>query len=364
MKIKNLKFNPKKIASLCLAAGISFFSSLPNAYCELDYEVLSNKTTNTESVEDKKDFVSGLKKAKTFSQKNAKWKDWLYVNGNTTRTLNEAGCGPFSITNALSLAFGLKTDNDFASLLKDILQIGANYKTINDHLTKKYSNRKSTSFNKLINQSDTVMLNGGNNAKNILSKVRKTTALGKKDTYIFGITSFNLNNFDNLIKIIKELYDKNLDINMVFYNMTAGNINLERPFGSISNNGHYVSLLVNVQEFVENNTLYFIDSLPRNIKNEHNHKINYNFVEKPNKGKLRSFNQTFDVERINEQILKLTVKNGKLNKKSLDLLGLDGGCGVIICPNNLQVKSDRYEINSNSYYDYNDEKVYVKSLFK
>ena len=150
------------------------------------------------------------------------------------------------------------------------MQIGANYKTINDHLTKKYSNRKSTSFNKLINQSDTVMLNGGNNAKNILSKVRKTTAFGKKDTYIFGITSFNLNNFDNLIKIIKELYDKNLDINMVFYNMTAGNINLERPFGSISNNGHYVSLLVNVQEFVENNTLYFIDSLPRNIKNEHN----------------------------------------------------------------------------------------------
>ena len=63
--------------------------------------------------------------------------------------------------------------------------------------------------------------------------------------------------------------------------------------------------------------------------------------------------------RISEQILKITEKTGEIDSKSLDILGLNGGCGVIICPDNITIKENGYELGNTSYYDFEDEKVYV-----
>lgn len=343
----------KKIASLCVAFGLALSpcSSYASSSIKAKTNIKSTSTVNNESSFDK-----ALKKTKAASQKDSRWKNWQYMHGNYKTTLDNAGCKPLSILNALILTFGIDDSNQIQNILKNIISIDPSYKNINDYLFH-HNNKKCQSINALLNGKK--IINGGKSSKDLLTTVSKTKL--NDNTYILGTTGFNTNHFNNIINMIKNLYKINPDTNIIFYGMSAGYLSLERAFGSITNHGHYVTLLINVREFIENRIMYFIDSVPRNLKGESNHRVNYNFVEKPNKGKLQSFNKTFKVQRINEQILKLTTKKA-IDKNILDLLGLDGGCGVIICLDNIASKKDIYQLNNTSYYDYEEEKVYVKRL--
>ena len=144
--------------------------------------------------------------------------------------------------------------------------------------------------------------------------------------------------------MIYDIYNKNPDTNIIIYNMTAGTLSLGRPFGSKSDSGHYITIMINVREFVENDTIYIIDSIGKNLKGENNHNVNYNFVEKPNYGKFKSFNDAFEISRVSEQVIKLSKKDGIIDADSLSLLGLEGGCGIIICPNNLVKKINNKKV--------------------
>jgi hypothetical protein len=248
--------------------------------------------------------------------------------------ISSGGCGPLSITNGLSLAFNVDSKNTASSLLTDVIAIGSSYRNVNEFLLS--GNGRFVTMNGIRNSIDIPIINGGENAESILSSVR-TNYFNDNNAYICGIMNFDKKGIPCVLNMIKYIYSINPDTNIILYNMTAGTLDLQRPFGSISNSGHYVTLLINVRDFVENNCVYLIDSLPKNLFGEHNHRANYPFVERERYGRLRDFNETFTIVRVSEDIIKVT-GNKVMDKDNMVLLGLEGGCGVIICPNSLTKK--------------------------
>ncbi len=335
MKIKNLHINRKKIMSFALAIYMLATPSLAKGSSLLDF--IDNSTTIEEQIPDisidEALSCSGVK-----SQKDKVWKDWGYSRtSNRMTTIGDGGCSPLSITNALSLAFGIDNKEFITELLEDIITLKPRYDDMNNYLLKNNYNKELRYLNQIVNGIDGKIYNGGGSIDSLITVAKRLNELD--NDYVFGVVSFKPDNYSKIIKLIHQIYIVNPDANIIFYNMTGGCLELERPFGSISNHGHYVTLFINAREFVENNCIYLIDSLPRNLKGEQKYNANYCFVERPLWGKLKKFNETFIVTRVNPDILKI-MKDGKFDITALDLLGLEGGCGVIICPNNLIKKMD------------------------
>ena len=328
-KIKNLFVNYKRILSLSLALGFVFAHGIFEAKAENPNSI--SETAIYEIIDDEEVFDELLSDFGAYSQKDDTWGYTKYKETN----ISSGGCGPLSITNGLSLAFNVNSKDDAAMLLNDVIRLGSSYRTINNALLNGESDIITVR-----NKIDGEVFNGGENSSSIVSCVRNHF---DNDTYIFGIMNFDSQSMGNVVNIIRCIYSVNPDTNIIFYNMTGGTLDLQRPFGSISNSGHYVTLLINAKEFVENNCVYLIDSLPKNLNGESNHRANYPFVEKPRYGRIREFNEKFSITRISEDIIKIT-GNEELNKDNMVLFGLEGGCGVIICPNNL-TKTYRLETN-------------------
>ena len=232
------------------------------------------------SEEESLNFDESLKISGAFSQENILWKDWKLANNRYY--VGGGGCGPLSITNAISLAFGITDEKEISEILKNIIALNRNYREFNEYLLDSKSIESYAKLNAFKKSISEIIINGGSGSKSLLSHVRQNSEKIENGYCILGTTPFNTNNFDYIIQMINELYENNPDTNIIFYNMTSGYLELQRPFGSISDHGHYVTLLINAREFVENDSLYLIDSLSRNISGENNHYENYNFVEKPN----------------------------------------------------------------------------------
>ena len=323
MKIKDLFVNYKKIASLSLALGLAFAHAPSTVKAEtivINQEIVQEEVTDTEY-----DFESSLQSFGAYSQKDETWGNRSY----RSTTISSGGCGPLSITNGLSLAFNINSAERASSILGDAINSGSNYRNINNALLN--GDSRYPAINSIRNSIDGTVLNGGESASSISNCVRNHF---DNNTYIFGVMNFDNQGIENVIRMVRHIYTINPDTNIIFYNMTGGMLQYQRPFGSVSNSGHYVTLVINVREFVENNCVYLLDSLPKNLFGETNHRANYPFVEKPRYGRLREFNEFFTVTRVSEDIIKITC-NEELCKDNMMLLGLDGGCGVIICPNNL-----------------------------
>ncbi len=342
MKIKNLLVNLKRFISLVLAGGFLLAYGHFKAKAEdIPYAAPNTVTTTSDSremtamfyeieeadYEDYAKFDSVLGEFGAYSQKDELWSGSKYHQTN----IGSGGCGPLSITNGIALAFNVNSKNKVASLLNDVIAIGSKYRNVNEFLLS--GNGRFATLSGIRNNIDVNIFNGGENASSILSSVR-INYFNDSNIYIFGIMNFDKTGISCVLNMIKYIYGINPDTNIILYNMTAGTLNLQRPFGSLSDSGHYVTLLINVREFMENNCIYLIDSLPKNLFGEHNHRVNYPFVERERYGRLGEFNKAFTVERVSEDIIKIT-GNERMNKDNMTLLGLEGGCGVIIGPNNL-----------------------------
>lgn len=335
MKISNIKLNFKKIASLCLTIGIAFFP-INSSALNTDGGDPNDDVIKMIFEEATLSFDESLKRSGVSSQKNELWKDWKLANNRIF--VGDGGCGPLSITNAISLAFGISDEKEISEMLKNIISLNSKYRGFNEYILGSKNIENYSKLNALKKSISEKVINGGSGSKSLLSKVEQNSEKIKNGYCILGLTAFDASSFKHIIQMIIELYKNNPDTNIIFYNMSGGILLHYEPFGSISDSGHYVTLLINVREFVENDSLYLIDSLPRNLSGEKKHKKNYNFVEKPNAGGLKKFNDNYSVLRISDEILKITKKTNEIDSKSLALLGLDGGCGVIICQDNITLK--------------------------
>ena len=131
MKIKNLIVNYKKIISLSLALGFVFMHGLPKA--NADTSTIKTSAIVTEFQEDEGEreiFDDSLKSFGAFSQKDERWASTSYRGTN----ISSGGCGPLSITNGLSIAFNISNPSQASSILNDVINIGSNYRNINNVL--------------------------------------------------------------------------------------------------------------------------------------------------------------------------------------------------------------------------------------
>lgn len=355
MKIQNLKINLKKNISLCLAFGMTLFPSISNGFAQ--------KSINTPLIiQDESDisFDQALAKSGASSQKNKLWKTWAYNNNSYMTTVGDGGCRSLSITNALSLAFGIDDEKEIANILSDIISLNYNCKEMNNYILSENKPRKYKFINHLIDSKDEKILSIGNNSNNFLSQIEEYQDSLNQDCSFFGIVAFNKNNYDSIIDAINKLYNINPDTNVIIYSISAGTRSVGSPFGSKSDSGHYVTLLINVREFVENNSVYLIDSLPKNLANETKYHATYNFAEGPKMGSLVKFTNAYEIKRIKDEVLKLTYKNGSIDKDALSILKLESSAGIIICKNNIKVKKNVYKLNDKVFYNYEDAKIYVK----
>lgn len=328
MKIRNFEFDERKVLSMIVAFGLALCSSVEaKAHGETNSQSATN-TSNISATFNNNAFNDSLRNSSIISQTDEKFEDIPYKNN----VIRSAGCGPVSIVNALTLAFNIPSE--YANtLLSDVMALDSRYRLVYDYMLERSGNNGVHYLDKVIDGLNGTIIDGGSSFSKI-SGTLKSNDLRDDDKYFFGTATFNKSTYPDLIDMIQHLYMAKPDTNIIIYNVAAGTLAVESAFGSLSNSGHYITLLINVKEFVENNRIYVIDSVAKNLKGETNHRINYNFTEKPNIRGSRKFTEAFDVSRISEQALEVTGK-GKINANTLSLLGIEGGCGVIVCPNNL-----------------------------
>lgn len=274
-----------------------------------------------------------LSRCSTVSQNDSKWKDLGYIYKGHVVSGN--GCGPSSLTNQLISAFGVVDSNIAASLYKEVIALtekdGLNWMTeyfMNPN-SEKY--RKYTSLNQLVKSyhGQIIPVTGGKKA--VGDFIENYNFDLNKPVVVIGKYSFSQNpnpNTDawdngNVIDLVNALYDKGVDASLYFSGVAVGTEDLKFPFRGGAG-GHYVSVSINTYEFSEQGTIYLIDSYPKNLEGEDKFKLDYAFNEKPKL--FKNFNETYDVSRISDNVLKIKLKNGvDFNKKNMGLLGFVGG---------------------------------------
>lgn len=323
--ISNLKIRKKFLSILTVLQIAVCSSSMSNCFFTLGIEKpgtvrKASEINLTINVENEFDFDNDILNSSIILQTDERISNIPY----NTSSIRQAGCGPISITNALILAFDLKSSH-VSYLVNDVIALGSRYNNITKYMIGN-DNTKTKILNEIRRNFSDKIIYGGSDYQNIISNIKNSNM---DNTYVFGRLNYDVDNCKNIIKIIDYLYDLNPDTNIILYNMSAGILSSKNPFGSYSDSGHYITLLINVREFKENNSIYMIDSVAKNLKGETNHKVNYNFVETSCR-----VNSLYNISRVSEGVLKLTGKD-KINTRGLFSLELGGGCGIIICPNNL-----------------------------
>lgn len=327
MLLKQFTIYSKKTLSIVFAIGFAlskgFFHPKQSISDCVKISIHSNFNFNNHNTE--QTFDNALHSFGAYSQDNEMWMSIPYRKSN----LGGSGCGILSITNAISLAYNINSKEQVNLLVNQLVNMGDNLSTVSQFLL---DDDVSSFIGEIKNNADVIM-DGGEN-ESLFSCIENDF---ESDTYIFGSLYFDNVYMKNIFDMIDHIYDVNPDTNIILYHMTAGTIKLQRPFGSLVNSGHYVTLLINVREFKESNCVYLIDSISRNITGETLYPTNYPFIEKPDSIGLKRFSDNFDVKRISECIIKIT-GNEQFNEENIQILGLKGGCGVIICPDNITKK--------------------------
>ena len=271
-------------------------------------------------------------------QKDPRWKDLRYGSG----TIGGGGCGPSSVANALIITFGITDPNKVKSLLLECVSLGGAGSTVSDYLVgKSKRNNKYSTLNSIIDNAGGPIYYMGGSGNKVLEYIQTNPPKDGQKVYLIGKMAFqsggrNDSSYGNIINITNALYKTAPNTNITFFGMAGGTGG--RAFGSKSDSGHYVGLLINVKDFKENGSVYLLDSYPRRLPGEANNSQfwgDYNFTAKPNYGDFKKVNSSFTFTRISRDIVKIQVKGGgAFDTEHLRLLGLSGGTHLVTSPGN------------------------------
>ncbi len=269
-------------------------------------------------------------------QKDERWKNFKYGNG----TLGGGGCGPSSVANALIVSFGITDPDKVKALVLECAKLGGAGSSVVEYLTngKKRSDKYPTLNGIIDNAGGPIYYMGGSGNK-VVNYINSNPPKDGQKVYLIGKMSFqsggrNDSSYANVINIVDTLYKYAPNTNITFFGMAGGTGG--RAFGSKSDSGHYVSLLINVKDFKENNTVYLLDSYPRRLPGESNNGEywgDYNFTAKPNYGDFKKVNAAFKFTHLSRDVVKITVADGgTFDTEHLRLLGLSGGTHLVTSP--------------------------------
>ena len=266
------------------------------------------------------------------AQTDPKWSGFNYGKS----TIGSGGCGPCSTANGLIVTFGITDPDTIKSLVLECVNMGGPGTNVTNYLIGKGKRSdKYPVLNSIIDNAGGKIYYG-KNANEVKNLILENPPTNGEKVYILGKMTFRLggsnnNSYTDFLDVVDTVYGVAPDTNITYYGVDAGKGG--SPFGSRSESGHYVALLINVRDFKENNAVYLLDSFPRRLDGEDNKDTyhgDYNFVN-PKYADLRTFNNTFDVTRVSDNVIKISVKNGEaFNSKNLRLLGLGRGTQVAI----------------------------------
>lgn len=119
--------------------------------------------------------------------------------------------------------------------------------------------------------------------------------------------------WEDAVRVIFSLYDTGLqDAMLILTRAGAGKESYGTPFAS-GKNGHYITALVHVGRFMQDGSVYILDSLPRAIPGESSEygsflRARYPFGEQRED---KPFNLHYEAARINPCVIRLTLKEDK-----------------------------------------------------
>ena len=185
---------------------------------------------------------------------------------------SRSGCGPASLHNAIAALFGLDEADTSAALLLEIMNLLANS---NDPVNNPINYQRVV--NKLVAPdperypvmsglwSRCGLVSGVGNAtsKKILAEV------GKSDGSALIIGRFSLNtSMSDLVSLADALCrGGHGNAIIAFGNVSTGDADSKAPF-CMGDNGHYISFVIQAQDFRDTGNVYILDSFPRAIRGE------------------------------------------------------------------------------------------------
>ena len=297
--------------------------------------------------------------------------DELWANYNLMygkNTVSASACGPSSITNELIIAFDIRDKDTIINLYQEILELatkngGGNGSfnapnCINNYLagnTKR--NPKYETLNGLIDSFDgTIIYNTDQgNYRPLIDSINQADLAGNK---VMILGKFNLEtkisyggkeqNYGGFFNIVDAIYSKNPNTTLTVGFLATGSSNSSCPFKT-TDSGHYVSMTLNVGEFKEHGTVYLLDSFPRTIYGEKEKPIYrgyYAFSDPKQSRTYSKFNENFEVSRVSDTVLKISLKNNQeITPKLFSLLSLSG-CGAFCATNDVNGNTETTDYNS------------------
>ena len=116
--------------------------------------------------------------------------------------------------------------------------------------------------------------------------------------------------WEDAVRVIFSLYDAGMsDATLILTRAGASKESYGTPFAS-GKNGHYISALIHVGKFMQDGSVYILDSLPRALPGEPSedggiYRARYPFGEQ-NEG--NHFNRHYEAARINPCVIRLTLR--------------------------------------------------------
>lgn len=231
------------------------------------------------------------------------------------------GCGPSSIANGLIASLGV-TDQDLAAgILLDVMNLltnstpatraiqaaAINVLDFDGAIPEDFSARYP-SLSAALNDfgGKCVPVSGFMDAAKL--KELLPWYIGRPTMYLSSLERTHL--WENLCAMSEILMNMGLDEAAIVVHYTgAGTASTNGPFRS-GTAGHYLSLCIRVKDFCENGVFYVLDSFPRALEGEAYGPdtpfgVAYDFVGRQSRASLASFNELFEVTRIQPTILQV-----------------------------------------------------------
>ena len=207
------------------------------------------------------------------------------------------GCGPATLHNGLSVSFGITDPAESEAVLLEIMtitadfqnpaQYGINYKRMS-RLTEAICDQYEALTALKTKVDSVVWLKSIGSAKTLINAVKNETG----SAVIMGRTNL-FQNWGEVIDLVDYLHGEGLDrATITVSTLSAGTPSTGAPF-NMGAEGHYITLTIQVGQFLDHGTIYVLDSFPRAVRGESLSDVytkKYYFAEN---NKLTSFRQNF-----------------------------------------------------------------------
>ena len=182
------------------------------------------------------------------------------------------GCGPATLHNGLAVAFRITDQATSEAVLLEIMTItadfqnpaqhGVNYKRVS-RLTEPICDNYETLTALKTTVDHVVWLSKAGTARSLLAAVQKEEG----SAVIMGRTNL-FQNWGEVIDLVDRLHEMGLDdATVTVSTLSAGTPSTGAPF-NMGAEGHFITLTIQVGQYLDYGTIYVLDSYPRAVRGE------------------------------------------------------------------------------------------------